>query len=302
MMRVRMVLDALRKAMARLATGADESPGVPQQAPFVRDLAEAYTSGWSRCPCVFVLSTGRVGTQTLTALLNLSPQVLATHEPEPSLVQASFAAYMEGEAAAGSEKWRAVVLAARDDFVLRASKQGKIYAETSNRLSYLAPALAAAFPASRFIHLHRHPHEVIRSAMRRRHYQGHAWDFARIRPRPESPLAEGWSGMSPLEKTAWYWAEVNALAIRFLKGLPPMRALDLPAEVLFAGNPKRVAAAFSFIGAAPPPEGAIQKVLDQKLNAHAEADFRGPADWTREDLRTISRLVGTTAEALGYEV
>ena len=59
-------------------------------------LPKAYESGWRNNQCVFVLSTGRTGTMQLTALLNLSPQILAFHEPTPVLLKAGADAYQEG--------------------------------------------------------------------------------------------------------------------------------------------------------------------------------------------------------------
>ena len=45
---------------------------------------------------VFVLSTGRVGTTTLTELLSSLPEVMSLHEPKPLLLDASANAYAAG--------------------------------------------------------------------------------------------------------------------------------------------------------------------------------------------------------------
>ncbi|MGH7963241.1 MAG: sulfotransferase, partial [Candidatus Binatia bacterium] len=241
--------------------------------PFITGLGQAYVSEWVDCPCVFVLSTGRVGTKTLTALLALSPQVVATHEPRPRLVKASFDAYMEGGDLGHSEKWRTVVLAARDDAVWEASRRGKIYVETNNRLTYVALALAVIFPASRFIHLHRHPYEFVRSAMRRGYYQGQSWDFARVRPRSWEPLAEQWAALSPLEKSAWGWARINAEAGDFLGTLPEARRLDVRAEGLFAGDEDTLRKLFAFVGGDFPGKGRIKAVLGRNIHAQRRGTF-----------------------------
>jgi hypothetical protein len=272
-----------------------------KKTPFVASLEEAYASGWVNCPCVFVVSTGRVGTKTLTNLLSLSPDVLATHEPDPRLVKASFDAYMEGGDVGQSERWRAVVLGARDDAVYNANRRGRIYVETNPRLTYLAGALAVAFPASRFIHLHRHPYEVVRSWMRRGHYQGHSWDFVRLRPRPSEALSSEWTALPVLEKNAWHWARITSEALEFLDGLPPSRKLDLRAEALFAGDPTALARLYEFVGVASPAQDWITEVLGQKINAQRRGVFAPPKEWTGAERATVWERVGAVASRLGYE-
>ena len=45
-------------------------------------------------PCVFFLSTGRVGTQTFASLLRLADNVFAYHEPRPNLYGLSRTSYL----------------------------------------------------------------------------------------------------------------------------------------------------------------------------------------------------------------
>lgn len=290
-------LTRINTKISHILTG--DSPDL--RTPYVAGLGEAYARGFTGCPCVFALSTGRVGTKTLTALLALSPRVVSVHEPEPRLVKASFDAYLEGSKADG-EKWRAVVLAARDDLVCEANRKGRVYVETNNRLTYLAGALAAAFPASRFIHLHRHPYEVVRSAMRRGYYQQHNWDFARIRPRPDDPLARDWAGLPPLHKCAWYWAQSNADALAWLETLPPERRLVVRADALFAGDQATLERIFGFVGVEMPPVAWIEGVLGQRINAQRAGHFPAPSEWSEAERRTVREQVADVAARLGYSL
>ncbi len=290
-------LTRVQRTIDRLLTG-----DAGRREPYVARLAEAYERGFAGCPCVFVLSTGRVGSQTLTALLALSPAVVAEHEPFPRLVKTSFDAYLEGGDLAASERWRTAVYAARDDLVCEASRRGKIYVETNNRLTYLAPVLAACFPASKFIHLHRHPYEVVRSAMRRGYYQSHNWDFARVRPRPGEELAARWDELPRLEKCGWFWARINEEARAFMRTLPPERALDLRADLLFAGDEPTLRRIFSFVGVDFPPRELVEEVLGQKLNAAQRGSFPAPSEWSAEDREMVRRQVERVARELGYEL
>jgi Sulfotransferase family len=269
--------------------------------PFIAGLEQGYATGWSHCPCVFVLSTGRVGTKTLAALMALSPHVMATHEPEPRLIKASFDAYMEGGDIGDSINWRALVLAARDDAVCAANRRGRIYVETAPKLTFLARAFAVSFPASRFIHLHRHPYAVVRSCLQRGHYQGHNWDFARIRPRPGEPLADTWASLPPLDKNAWRWAHVNAYARDFFSTLPESRKLAVRADALFAGNEMVLKELFAFVGLEVPPMEWIEEVLGRKINARPKRVVPPSQQWSEKDRKAVWHIVAEVAQCLGYE-
>jgi hypothetical protein len=299
----RQALQATQKGLTRVKSRIDRllTSDEGGRQPYVARLAEAYERGWQGCPAVFVLSTGRVGSQTLTALLALSPAVVSEHEPFPRLVKASFDAYLEGGDLAASARWREVVYAARDDLVCEANRRGKIYVETNNRLTYLAPVLAACFPASRFIHLHRHPYEVVRSAMRRGYYQSHNWDFARVRPRPGEPLAAEWDALPRLEKCGWFWARINEEARAFMATLPAERALDLRADLLFAGDESTLRRIFAFVGVDFPKSELVEEVLGRKLNAAQRGSFPTPSEWSEEDRQAVRRRVERVARELGYE-
>jgi Sulfotransferase family len=265
-------------------------------------LADGYASGWARARCLFVLSSGRTGTQTLAAILDASPHLLAHHEVHPRLVKASFDYHMAGGArAADRERWRELVLAARDDLVLNASRRGRIYAETSNRVTYIADLVRDAFPASQFVFLHRAPLEVIVSGQRRGWYQDHPWDFARIVPRSDDPEAERWPSMTRVERIAWYWAAVNGEAADFLETLPAERRLELRADALFDPDSGSWRELFAFLGVPEPPERSIRGVLGRRLNRQVGGHAASPpAEWSENERATVMRLVGPVAERLGY--
>jgi hypothetical protein len=270
--------------------------------PYVSSLEEAHARNWEGCPCVFVLSTGRTGTMTLARLLNLSPSVEAVHEPTPKLVKASFDAYMEGGPAVSDAKWKDVVRAAREELVYEANKRGKVYVETNNRMTYLASAAKRAFPASKFIHIYRHPYDVIVSEFRRGVYESHNWDYARIRPRRDNDRYERWDRMSPLEKIAWYWSAVNSESLDFLESLPSQDTLGVRSEDLFARDEDCLETLFEFAESDLPPRLMIEEILRQRLNRQSLGEPMAPTDWTEKQMRAVKSLIGVTAERLGYEL
>lgn len=265
-------------------------------------LGQAYERKWEEFPCIFALSTGRTGTQTMAALLQLSPGIAARHEPYPRLVQASYEAFMD-EKEGWLERWTPFALAVRDDFVFEACAEGKIYVESNNRLTYLAPALRDAFPSSRFIFSHRDPYQVIRSGMQRGAYQGGhmAWNFARIHPRSDDPAFALWETYSPLEKEAWRWARINSDAKTFFDALPEHRRLELPAQAFFSNDMDIYSHLFAFAGVECPPPEEIRSILGKRLNA--QEHFNGfDFEWTEERRALVRPIVQPVAETLGYSI
>ena len=265
-------------------------------------IGRAYESGWKGYDAVFVLSTGRTGTATLARLLGLSSAVQAEHEAIPQLVKASFDAYMD-TSPNWEERWSRVLLAARDDHVLNANAEGKIYVETNYRLTYLSRAIVQSFPESKFIFLHRDPHKVIRSGMRRGYYHGlhQAWNFARIRPRQDDVYFEEWDGFSPLQKLAWRWARVNDQAADFFLQLPASRRMELPSKDLFSGSVSVLDRIFDFVGVELPEAHRIERVLNKRINAQDHYDGND-FEWTDEKREKVRPIVKDTAERLDYQV
>src|SRR5690625_7198839 len=60
-----------------------------------------------------------------------------------------------------------IFTAGREQHLRYAYKSEKRYIETNNQLTFFAPGLARMFPDAQFVHLYRHPGEVVRSGMRR---------------------------------------------------------------------------------------------------------------------------------------
>ena len=258
-------------------------------------LPRLAAGGWRDARCLFVPSTGRAGSMQLAAVLNLSPDVIALHEPSPMLLEMGAQAYAERCAGAA---WRCLAHGIRDELVAFATHEQRIYAETNNRLTFIAPALADVYPASRFIHLHRHPHEVVRSGLSRRWYEGSVVDFSLIHPRPEDSYAARWQGLGSAEKIAWFWLRVNEEADSLLRGLSPARGMRLSAAEFFGCEPLTIARLFEFAGARAPDIGAVRQALGRQLNASKGGARRSDIP----DVEKVNAIVGPMAERLGHEL
>ena len=166
-------------------------------------------------PCVFVLSTGRVGSKTLASLLSQSDNLLTFHEPKPKLFSLSCCAYkyrhiLNLKDTIVCDIFKTSFLTARDNLLSRAVYLSRGYVETSPQGTFLAPIIHQLIPNSKFIHLIRDPKDVIRSGMRRGWYQGHAYDFCRIQPSLKVDK-EKWETYNAFQKNSWLWVETNTL-------------------------------------------------------------------------------------------
>lgn len=249
---------------------------------------------------VFFLSTGRVGTKTLAALLSHSHGALATHEPEPAMFELSSLAYANGdEYRSVSRVLDAAVLACRGPLVDLADEAGRRFVETSPQATFLAPNIAAVWPEARFVAVVRHPAAVVRSGMRRSWYAGHSHDHVRLVPRDGRQLAE-FSTWSALEKNCWLWAATNHWILDFARSshgaVEVLKSEDLLSDATGAS------ALFEVLGLDPPSERAIARLLRKRMNSQQTGDFPPWSGWSDDDRRTLEKVTGDIAAELGYEL
>ncbi len=251
-------------------------------------------------PCLFVLSTGRAGTKTLAALLGLTDNLFAYHEPRPKLFALSRLAYLYDRQSPADEILTAAFVTVRQDLLSYALSCGRGYAETSPQVTFLAPAILRALPTVRFIHLTRHPADVVRSGLQRGWYTGHHRDESRITPRPGTLHADRWHAYTPVQKNLWLWDETNRWILTFAASLPPSQILRLRAEDLFAAQPETLRRLFAFVGAPVPPSRRIKAILSKKLNAQK----KGLPPLSAADQAAVEQdlpaFAAETAAALGY--
>ncbi len=288
-----------RQANRLFLRSVASGPDPIETAPEVTDRRTG--NAWMRFHPVWVLSTGRTGTHTLTELFRLSPKADAFHEPSPELFGFSYDYHMQrisrGEALR-------TLMYLRDEIVFRSYRDGFVYIETNNRVTYLADLLLELYPGSRFLYLYRNPYDFIRSGMRRRYFRGHMRDSTRIVPAPSDPYFGEWDHFSHIEKVAWYWAAVNSHCIRFTEQLPDRQNMSLASEELFEAPPPLVNQLFDFIGSAGyhPPASEVRRVMGTKHNAQKKGSFSRPKDWSDKQIAQVDRIVGPVAQKLSYRL
>ncbi len=127
------------------------------------------------------------------------------------------------------------------------------WGDSSNKLSWLIPDLAALFPNARFVHLVRDGRKVASSyfhklgtenyddrsnAAMQAYYDGagampppekpYWWPV----PRKDDPAAATFRAFDQFQRIAWHWAEVNRVAMDALAALPKDRTLFVRLEDL----------------------------------------------------------------------
>ncbi|XOF34673.1 MAG: sulfotransferase [Candidatus Electrothrix sp. YB6] len=252
-------------------------------------------------PCVFVLSTGRAGTQTLSELFKLAPNIISYHEPMPTLYRLSNLAYNQLRCWKNCKDiWQESFVTARAALLRRSLCCHKGYVETSPHSTFLAPVIASVIPNVKFIHLVRDPRCVVRSGMRRNWYNGHSFDSTRITPQIKTEEGEKWESYTLFQKNIWLWNETNKWIADFLSTFPRSKQLIVHSEDMFSGNRETVEKIFNFIGGTVPSEGKMSKVLKKKMNAQKKGDFPMSDSWSKQMDSELKARAGTVAMRLGY--
>lgn len=251
-------------------------------------------------PCIFVLSTGRVGTKTLAALAGLSRHVIALHEPIPKLYALSSLYYRCNTGTFHDEVFAEAFLTARREIFRYALSFGRGYVETSPQVTFLAPVIRIAVPNARFIHIVRDPKNFVRSGMRRGWYFNHPMDNTRLKPIHQSDDYRCWNQWETVEKIFWLWKETNVWINRFMQSVPTEKKLFLHSENIFLNKEEDINKFFDFLNVPKPPDKRIKKILSKKLNAQKSGDFQEISDWPNELNTKFYRIVGESAKQFGY--
>lgn len=251
---------------------------------------------------VFVLSTGRCGTKTMSALAGLISDVDSHHEPNPTLLDASYLYFMQLCPEAPNEFWQQLLGANRDELIRQAAHSGKIYFETNNRMALLCDLLVKYYSRAKFIHLVRHPCDFVRSGMRRNYYNNHPWDFVRMIPQQDDPAFVRWKESSQLEKCAWLWAKTNSHIDMALENVPEERKLFVRSEDIFNNLGNTVQNVLSFITKRhQTDQKKIEKVLGMKLNQQTHGIYPTWENWPLEEAQIVQHHCGELVKQYGYD-
>jgi len=260
----------------------------------------------------FIVSSGRSGTAMMVKALGAAPGVAIEHEYMVHIVQPLAVRRHRGLASA--ETARAVLTLTHGAALKYA--QTPFWGDSSNKLSWLIPELAALFPDARFVHLARDGRKVASSYFHKLAQEcyddrstkilaDHLDDPTGIaapppekkywwpQPKRGDPFAAEFRHFDQFQRIAWHWMEVNRTILSALEAVPEerqrfFRLEDLCADTYF------VAALFNFLGlpyredyaAAFARPHNVNRAVDRLLTPQQTAQF--------------DRIAGAMMERLAY--
>jgi hypothetical protein len=258
----------------------------------------------------FIVSSGRSGTAMLHKALSAVPGVEMHHEymvqiTQPlavrrylGLIDARETGRLIGETYGGAIRYSSAAH----------------WGDSSNKLSWLIPDLAAAFPTARFVHLVRDGRKVASSYFHKlgdecyddastRILQAHV-DEGLPAPPPEKkywwPLprhgsadAGRFRAFSQFERICWHWAELNRVVLEELSRISAERTLFVRLEEL-RESPSQVRGLYEFLGLTYRDEA--YGVFARPHNVNRPEDRLLDADQRRQ----FEAIAGGMQARLGY--
>lgn len=242
---------------------------------------------------IFILSTGRTGTNFFADYFNKHPSVTAHHEPKPSRILRMWSnARLENRAA--DEEMVAVFSAKRKR--LFKSLNGSIYIESNPFIIGFAPVLKNVFKEPVIIHVVRDPRDYIRSALNHGNAKGVKKLFNKYvpfwYPKTGRILGKDIDG-SLMLRTAGYWSIINSWLD---KGSNDKNYHLFKFEDLFSHKAelKRLA---KIIGVEP---GFIDKNPPNATNKSKDRVINTWDSWSKKDCREIQKICGDQMKKYGY--
>ncbi|HVZ70029.1 MAG TPA: sulfotransferase [Rhizomicrobium sp.] len=260
----------------------------------------------------FIVSSGRSGTAMLHKLFSGIEDVEMHHEYAVQIVQPlAVRRYLE---LAGATETRRI-LAQTHGASIRYSEKA-YWGDSSNKLSWLIPDLAALFPEAKFVHLVRDGRKVAGSYFRKLGaecyddrsnaiFQAFYDDPARNpAPPPEKkywwPVPRKGSAddqtfrlFDQFGRISWHWAEINRVILTSLAELPEHRKTFVRLEDL-RSSPETLKTLLQFLNFGY--RDAYFALLQRPHNVNKPQD----AMLTDRERDTFDRIAGTMMARLGY--
>ncbi len=188
----------------------------------------------------FIVSSGRSGTAMLHKALCADPQVEMHHEYMVHIVQ-PLGVKRYWDSVSRDEAMR--ILDATHGAAIRCSTAVH-WGDSSNKLSWLIPELAALFPRAKFVHLVRDGRKVASSYFHKlgdENYDDRSTGILQsfhdglgpapppekkywwALPRKGDQAAERFRAFDQFQRIAWHWAEVNRVVSQSLASIAPER-------------------------------------------------------------------------------
>ncbi len=261
---------------------------------------------------VFFLSTGRTGTEFFTRLLNNSDRVKVFHSPSSLLCNAQSELIQQGHVAYemynkfGFDDERTnklasqLFMASREDLLYKTYLHDKVYVETNNRITFLAPAIKYMLPNAKFVHLYRHPGEFVRSGVRRGYYRSNSiHETGRLAPLEKSDYFNKWSSFDDVQKIAWLWNETNSFIDNYLHTLDQSDYCQFDFNDL---SVEKVHHLLNFLNIDDISKKTISSSISRPTNTQRTGSFPEYKEWKEADKTKLKDICGELSFKYGYEL
>lgn len=240
---------------------------------------------------VFIVSTGRTGTQFLAEFFDHYQKTMAFHEPSPSFLRKALK-YARGEIT--FKKMKEYLQKRRlPYFNLAQRKSCNYYIEANNRLFPLLGPLEEVFPEASVIHIVRDGCDYVRSGMSRDWYSQQD-ETRRLKSVtfPDDLWHEEWQSMSRFEKICWRWQKKNEFIAKNIDNFE--RALTVKFENIFLDeNNIGLRKIADFIGFdSNTTDLLIDKLISQKVNANKNYKIPKWTEWSSTRQETFDKIAG----------
>ncbi|MFB6258638.1 MAG: sulfotransferase [Flavobacteriales bacterium] len=237
---------------------------------------------------VFILSTGRTGTDFFTRLFNeVVPEAWSLHEPRPAFRRRGQKLLAGPPSRFDIEYFRIPRM------YWNRKRREELYVETNYHLFACIPLIRKAFPEAFIVHIVRDGREVVTSWLNKWRYVNnvHMTPFHF----PDHPDQAHWDEWDPLERNAWFWRTVQEVVER--DGVD----LTLSFERTFKGEQNGVYELLETLGeriSYDPEE--VQALLGEKVNPRPRGFFPPYPEWPDHWKRNFERIAGRKMQELGY--
>ena len=270
----------------------DERYKIKKRVDCYSDLPELM---FSEMNPVFVVSTGRAGSELLVKLFSESNIGSVYHEPRPRMFYGSKLSF---ELKQDLQSKQIAYLNARYDLLKKSYLEERRFVETNNRNSFFISALNNLFPKAKFIHLVRHPGDFVRSGIRRKYYSGNENDDSRIKPNAIEKSVYDWNRFSDIEKVGWLWNATNNYIEEEKKNIRLDKVLLIKSEDLFLKT-DTYNKICNFLNHPLLNDKKIDRIIKKPINKQKQSSYPKWKDWSEDDKSSLIKIT-PLGEKYGY--
>ena len=242
---------------------------------------------------VFILSTGRTGTQFLARHFDRDPRTHAVHEPSPSLgLRFWTVAYLEGQVQPSA--MTRTLRRYRTGFFRDIAEP--VYIESNNFLAGFAEALIEEFDEPLLIHVVRDPRTYVRSAINNGANTGVKGLANRLVPFAHLPL-DSESEHPAIQRSALYWSLLNKYLHEVGKDYSSYHCVRY--EDLFVSDMSRFRWLTELVGA-----GQYERPVDESRRVNeSPRDLIPPwSQWSEGQKRVVTETCAEVMALFDYDV